>query len=444
MTTVLVEVKTMEPARSKAELVGGSLNGYFAEFGQVSLLNPDEWQELGAQAEAGKHMSQLEQDWVAKYGTSPAATDLLLMLTDRFCQARVLFEALCQHLELPPNEGVAARVLNPEARRAIDGHVDEYLCGAIAQRTGAGQAETKQAMIELSLDSRLIPWEILGRAGWECSVAEFEAVLQSPAFWDELKEHHREIAWHLQRIRERGRQATDQMIQANLRLVVKVTKKYVGRGVPLADLIQEGNIGLMEAVKRFDHRRGYKFSTYAAWWIRQAVFEAIADQSRTVRLPVHTGEAVARLAQARDRLSQEFRREATQEELAAEMGVSPKKVKRLLTTSSCESISLETPVGEEGGKLSDLIEDPTAPDPADEAAAVMLKEQLSTALELLEPRERRVIEARFGLDNNGGETLEEISVALGLTRERVRQIEKDALVKLRCSSHCRNLIDYLR
>ncbi len=472
MTTVLEEVKTTEqvfteaeelhlgveelgyeeespepeiaPLKGDTEFVGGSLDGYFTEFGQVSLLSPDEWQELGAQAEAGKHVSQLQEEWVAKYGIRPAGTDLLLMLTDRFCQARVFFEALCQHLELLPNEGVAARVLNPEVRRAIDGHVDEYLCGAIAQRTGAGQAETMQALIELSLDSWLIPWEILGRAGRECSLAEFEAVLHSEHFWDELKEHGSEIALHFAQVRQKARQATDRMIQANLRLVASMAKKYIGRGVLLADLVQEGNIGLMRAVKKFDYRRGYKFSTCACWWIRQAILNGTAYQSRTVRLPVHTGEAVARLAQAKHRLYQEFGREPTSDELASEMGTSPEKVERLLTASSCEPISLETPMGEEGGKLSDFIEDPTALDPAEEAAAVMLKEQLSTALQSLSPRERRVIEMKFGLGNNGGGTLEEVGAALGLTRERVRQMEKGALEKLRCSSHSRRLIDYLR
>ena len=430
--------------RGQTEVVGGSLDGYFAELGRVALLNLDEWGELGGRAEDGKHVSQLEEEWAARYGIRPAATDLLLALTDHLSQAGLFFEALCHYLGLESGTSVAEKALHPLLRHAIDGHIDEYLCGAIAQRTGAGQAETKQALIELSLDSRLIPWEILGRAGRECSVAEFETVLHSEHFWDELKEHGSEIALHFAQVRQKTRQATDRMIQANLRLVVSMGKKHIGRGVPLADLVQEGNIGLMRAVERFDHRRGYKFSTCACWWIRQAILNGIAYQSRTVRLPVHTGNAVARLAQAKDSLAQEFGRQPTDEELASAMGVAPDKVKRLLRASSSEPISLETPVGEEGSKLSDFIEDPTTPDPAEQAAAVMLSEQLGTALELLSPRERRVVEMRFGLDNNGGETLEEVGASLGLTRERVRQLEKDALRKLRYSDHSRKLIDYLR
>jgi RNA polymerase primary sigma factor len=425
-------------------LVGGSLNGYFAEFGQVSLLNPDEWAQLGAWAEDGRYVSQLEQEWAAKYGMRPAATDLLLALTDTFHQARLFLEALCQYLGLQPGMSVAEKALHPELRHAIDGCIDEQVCSVIAQATGASQDETRQALIELSVNTRLIPWEILGRAGQKCSVAKFEEVLHSPDFWDELKQRRLEVASHFERIRERARQATEHMIRANLRLVPSIAKKYIRCGVPLADLVQEGNIGLMQAVKRFDYRRGYKFSTYATHWIRQGALRAIACQSRTVRLAAHKGEAVARVGQAKGRLSQEFGREATEEELAAEMEVSPDKLEELLALSQSRPVSLDTPIGEDGDKLGDFIEDETTPSPEEEATVALLREQLSTALQALSPRERRIIELRFGLYDQPSRTLDEAGAELALTRERIRQIERDALAKLRCSSYSHKLIDYLR
>jgi len=233
------------------------------------------------------------------------------------------------------------------------------------------------------------------------------------------------------------------MVQANLRMVISVAKGHGDRGVPLPDLIQEGNIGLMQAVQKFDHRRGYKFSTYAIPWIWQAVNRAVNEQSRIMRLPGHLIDTLKKLAQASNRLSQELGRQPTERELASEMGVSPEKVEWLLKVSSGGAISMETPVGEEGTQLGDFIGDREVPEPEEEANASLLKEQLSEALESLTPREQRVIELRFGLDNEYNRTLEEVGVELGLTKERIRQIEKEALAKLRHPSLSRKLIGYL-
>jgi len=431
------------PLKREFELGEGSLNLYLGKVGQTPLLDAEEEKVLGSQIEKGKHLSWLEGNWVAKHGVQPSPIDLLLALAERFSRARLLFEALYQYLGLPSNGNIAEKVLHPDLRRAIDGHIDQHLSSAIAQATGASQTRTEQALIQLSLDSGLIHWHIIEGAGQGSSAAEFGELLRSSEFRNELEDHGSEIAGHFEQIRERADQATEHMIQANLRLVISVAKGYNDRGVPLPDLIQEGNIGLMQAVQKFDHRRGYKFSTYAIPWIWQAVNRAVNDQSRIVRLPGHLIDTLKKLAQARNRLSQKFGRQPTEKELASEMGVSPEKVEWLLKVNSGGPISLETPIGEEGSQLGDFIGDRAIPEPEEEANASLLKEQLSEALESLTPREQRVIELRFGLGNEDSRTLEEVGTELGLTKERIRQIEKEALAKLRHPSRSRKLIGYL-
>jgi len=295
----------------------------------------------------------------------------------------------------------------------------------------------------LSLDRRLIPWHIIEGAGQRCSLTAFGDALQSPEFRDKLEAHRSEIVKHFEQIRERARQATNHMIQANLRLVVSVAKRHIGWGVPLPDLIQEGNIGLMQAVQKFDHRRGYKFSTYATPWIWQAINRAVNDQSRIVRLPGHLIDEITKLNRARNRLAQKLGRQPTDKELASETGLLPKKIDLLLKLSSRVPVSFETPVGEEGGQLGDFIADQKIPQPEEQSTESLLREKLSRTLESLTPRERRIIELRFGLDDEYDRTLEEVGTELGLSKERIRQIEKEALAKLRHPSNSRELIGYL-
>jgi len=240
-----------------------------------------------------------------------------------------------------------------------------------------------------------------------------------------------------------GQAAQEHLIKANSRLVVSVAKKYVGRGVPFLDLIQEGNIGLIRAVKKFDYRRGYKFSTYATWWIRQAVTRAIADQGRTIRVPVHMYEQINRLARASRQLVQELGRDPTVEEIAEELGVSPKKVERTIKVSQ-RPLSLEMPVGEEDDSfLGDFIEDSEAPSPTDQASQQLLRDQIEDIFGSLTPREVRILQLRFGLVDGYSYTLEEVGKKFGVTRERIRQIEAQALGRLRHPSRSRKLRDFL-
>ncbi len=240
-----------------------------------------------------------------------------------------------------------------------------------------------------------------------------------------------------------GKAAQEHLIKANSRLVVSVAKKYVGRGVPFLDLIQEGNIGLIRAVKKFDYRRGYKFSTYATWWIRQAVTRAIADQGRTIRVPVHMYEQINRLARVSRQLVQELGRDPTMEEIAEGLGVSAKKVERTIKVSQ-RPLSLEMPVGEEDDSfLGDFIEDSDAPSPTDQASQQLLRDQIDDIFVSLTPREVRILQLRFGLVDGYSYTLEEVGKKFGVTRERIRQIEAQALGRLRHPSRSRKLRDFL-
>jgi RNA polymerase primary sigma factor len=424
------------------DVIDDPVRMYLREIGNVSLLNANDEKILASKMEQDRHIKKLKGDWLEKFGTPPSSTEVMIAMLQLLCESRPLIEILEKELNLSPAASLVERISDPALREVTDSAIDQQLLASIASQTGKSPTAIGEAIVELSLNSNLLPPSILKVIEGK-SISEVQEIANSPEFTLSLQPKEKEFAAHMEMISRESLKAERHLTEANLRLVVSVAKKYIGRGMSLLDLVQEGNIGLIRAVEKFDYRKGYKFSTYATWWIRQAITRSIADQARTIRIPVHMVETINKLLRISRRLVQEHGREPTSEEIGHGMEVTPEKVREIIKVSQ-EPVSLETPIGEEeDSHLGDFIEDRSALPPPDAASHQLLKEQIDEVLSTLNVRERRVLQLRFGLEDGRSRTLEEVGREFGVTRERIRQIEAKALRKLRHPSRSKKLKDYL-
>jgi RNA polymerase primary sigma factor len=438
-----VDTETTLEQPEEQEVVDDPVRMYLHEIGRVHLLTADEEKYLARQMEEGRRIKEIRQSYLQKNNRDPSATEIIIAILEELSRATPTIHLIQEQLKIKPTPGFLETISNPTLRESIDGEIKPQLILAIAHQTGKSIPDTELFLAELSLNITLLPKEILEAIGAKVTLSGIAILVTKPSCIKAIGEYETQLQAYLENIEREAEKAANHLTEANLRLVVSVAKKHIGRGMSLLDLIQEGNIGLLRAVEKFDYRKGYKFSTYATWWIRQAITRAIADQARTIRIPVHMVETINKLLRVSRRLAQEHGREPTAKEIGKEMEISAEKVGEIVKVSQLP-ISLESPMGEEeDSHLGDFIEDRNALPPADAASKQLLKEQIDSVLSSLSPREQRVLQLRFGLEDGRSRTLEEVGKEFNVTRERIRQIEAKALRKLRHPSRSRRLKDYL-
>ena len=443
--TVMIESEngSANPLLELDDLAGDSTRMYLREMGQVPLLNTDQEKMLSRKIEKGKHLDHITQTYKQRHNVHPTTTDIIIAILEDLEKNQSFVDILIDGLDLLPDTPISQILCNHRFLEAIEGESDAQLITSISELANNSTHETQESLINFYLDCILISQQLIQEIDEQGVQFTLSDSAHNPNIIDAVFCHEEAIHQHLAEIRSEATLAKDRLIESNLRLVVSIAKRYVGRGIDMLDLVQEGNTGLVRAVMKFDHRRGYKFSTYATWWIRQAVSRAVADQSRTIRIPVHMNEVINKLIGVKRKLTQEYGRDVTNEEIAKEMDISPERVAEILKITMIP-MSLETPIaGDDDSTINDFIPDHKTMPTADMASYLLLKEQIEEVLDGLSEREHRVLQLRFGLEDGQNRTLEEVGLVFGVTRERIRQIEAKALRKLRQPSLSARLMDYL-
>ena len=440
--TADLEIETPLEGLLEPEITDDPVRIYLHEIGRVRLLTAKDEKALAKNVELGKCIREIRQQHTKQYGRAPSAAEIVLIILKELGRAASVVPFLQKQFDLTPTTNLKDSA-SIELQDKIGNTLDQQLVQTVATKLNKSMVEAEQLIVNLSVDSKLLPKEALDAIGDNVSLTDMDKLITDIAFFSSLQAHEKQFAAYFANIEREAQKAGRHLIEANLRLVVSVAKKHTGRSMALLDLIQEGNIGLMIAEKKFDYRKGFKFSTYATWWIRQAITRSVADQSRTIRLPVHMVDTVNRLLKVSRRLGQEYGRDPTSSEIAKEMEISSDKVREIVKVSRLP-ISLDSPINEEqDSPLGNSIEDRNALPPIDAAFNQLLKEQIKDVLHTLTPREQRILQLRFGLKDGRSRTLEEVGKEFNLTRERIRQIEAKALRKLRHPSRSRKLKDYL-
>jgi RNA polymerase primary sigma factor len=441
------EAETIKPPAplEEHEITDDSARMYLQEIGRVPLLNVNEEKSLCRKIELGRSLEAVEDTHLKKYKKLPSPVDIVFQVLSQLSKAYPVVQIVAEHVGINPSGTVTETVRNPKFRSAIDDVIDRSLIEATAKGIGKGTSAAEDAIVNLSINSQLLPPQLLELlARDKTSWSKLKTLQTNDKFLSRIESHTNEFKLYFARVQAEARASERHLTEANLRLVVSIAKKYIGHGMPLLELIQEGNIGLIRAVDKFQYRKGYKFSTYATWWIRQGITRSIADQSRVIRIPVHMVETINKLLRTIRQLVQELGREPSYEEIGNCLGISPERVEEVMALFFREPISLDMPIGEdEDSRLGDLVEDNTSLAPTEATSQQLLKEQINKVLGELTEREKKVLQLRFGLKDGHARTLEEVGKEFNVTRERIRQIEGKALRKLRHPTRSRKLKGYL-
>ena len=420
------------PDREFGDEPTDTVREYLRSIGQHALLTAPEELDLGLDVERWMLLKEVRSTLAEELEREPTTGEIAGLLLLRVFKAIDLLRAIASRtpMELPLEAPASVLLTDERVRSLLDDPVKDDFRDFVANTTGADPDDVREIVTALSRASALLRIDTVRRVEAELGPQLYGESLDAPTITDVLEGSNRQIEQWWAIITERGRAASERLTSSNLRLVVSVARRYLRRGLPLLDLIQEGNLGLMRAVEKYDPHRGFKFSTYATWWIRQAVTRALADQGRTIRLPVHVVERLQQLNTAERKLIRDSDGDPTPDDLAEELGWTPEQVETLMRQRQ-HTISLGTPVGEEESTLEDFIKDTSEWTPDDVAVRMMTREDVIDALDEIPPRLRMVLAFRFGFIDDRPRTLEEVGRELGVTRERVRQLEKQALNLLR-------------